>query len=464
MKSSTFAPLVVLSVALLAAGAEPAWAQQSRVVVQPFKGPGAAKAQKLVTSALQRSRWVVSIQTASGRRRVENANVIVRGSTSKGRKMRFVLTVSNGEGALVGDATWTEASAGKLMSRIKLEIDRKLNALLEQAGSSAVPAPDRPRPERAVASPVADAQPAERPAPRKPIDDPLGSPTPPPAPPPPPPSHEEPAPPPPERSVAEVRRRSAPREEEEAEPPRSSTGREQLPTGALVSFLTRAFSRDFSYNQNIYGPQQPYKVPKSLLPEVLSPGLAIEYFPIGYVGVSASATYALNTVAKDTDGNEFKTTAYSYVVALKGRIPAGPVQVEPSVGYGSHVFKLESMDESVASHVAGVDYKHVRIGGGVRVPFARKAAVTAGGYFLRMQPPGEILDPDKYFYGEVRGGEGYAGVEFPIAFLEGSVTADLRRLVYTFDVVAGEDSRVAGGAVDQYIGINLAVGYRFGGK
>jgi hypothetical protein len=111
--------------------------------------------------------------------------------------------------------------------------------------------------------------------------------------------------------------------------------------------------------------------------------------------------------------------------------------------------------------VAGVNYEQVRVGGSVRVPLNDKAAIIGGANYLHLITMGQIKK--EYFPNATgRGGEGFAGVAFALSWmkgLEGRVTADLRRYVFTLNPKVG-DTRVAGGATDQYIGLNLGVAYR----
>jgi len=159
----------------------------------------------------------------------------------------------------------------------------------------------------------------------------------------------------------------------------------------------------------------------------------------------------------------FKTNAFSWLVGAKTRFAAGSFQIEPAIAYGSHVFKIEADDEEQADEVqvAPVDYRHVRVGGGVRLPLSGGAAFTAGGHYLHILSAGEILDEEKYFDGAAVGGEAFAAYSTPLGFAKGfdlRLGLDLRRIVFAFSP-AVEDARIAGGAIDQYIGLNIGVGY-----
>jgi hypothetical protein len=70
---------------------------------------------------------------------------------------------------------------------------------------------------------------------------------------------------------------------------------------------------------------------------------------------------------------------------------------------------------------------------------------------------------DVYFPGATgRGGVGYAGFAFGLPWmtgLEARVVGDFRRYVFSMNSIK-DDPRIAGGAVDQYMGVNILVGMR----
>jgi len=231
-----------------------------------------------------------------------------------------------------------------------------------------------------------------------------------------------------------------------------------------IGFVLRTFSRNFAYNQSVKGEQQGYRAPEQKfnnLPLVPAPGVELEYFPAAFLGVFGSYSQAI-AGSKDEDGTVFKTNAFSWLVGAKSSFAAGSFLIEPSVAYGSHVFKIEAPEEEQDEvHVAPVDYRHVRVGGGIRMPLAGGAALTAGGHYLHILSAGDILDEDKYFDGAAVGGEAFAAYSTPLGFAKGfdlRLGLDLRRIAFAFSPEVG-DERIAGGAIDQYIGFNVGIGY-----
>ena len=96
---------------------------------------------------------------------------------------------------------------------------------------------------------------------------------------------------------------------------------------------------------------------------------------------------------------------------------------------------------------------------------ASGGAVTVGAYYLHILSAGDILS-DKYFKGSARAGELSADLVLPLSFAKGfdvSIGADFRRIAFAFTANKNPtNGRIAGGAVDQYIGLNLGVGYNLG--
>ena len=228
----------------------------------------------------------------------------------------------------------------------------------------------------------------------------------------------------------------------------------------------RMFSRNFSYNQNVRGQQQGYQAPEQRynnLPLVPAPGLAIEYFITPKIGANLAYNRAI-AGSKDAMGSVYKTTAYDWSVGGKGRFDLIGLQIEPMVGYVAKVFEIQNFaTDANRIQVAPVSYRQIRLGSGVRLPLSSGAAISAGGAYLHTLGAGEILDPAKYFGGNALAGELFAAMSMPLGFAKGldiRFGADYRRVAFAFTPnLMPQNGRIAGGAVDQYIGVNFGVGY-----
>jgi hypothetical protein len=228
----------------------------------------------------------------------------------------------------------------------------------------------------------------------------------------------------------------------------------------------RMFSRNFAYNDNKVGGQQGYQAPEtkfSNLPLVPAPGIALEFSPTEFLGLFGSYNRAI-VGSKDGGGSVYTTTASQFQLGAKAKLSLGSVGVEPLISYGDQVFKVEDLPTAQGRlQVAGVDYKTLGVGADARFALGDGGSVYVGGRYLRILSAGDILS-DNYFQGSAVGGDFGAGVILPLSFAKGfdfSAGLDVRRIAFAFtpDLTA---KRIAGGAVDQYIGLNLGVAYNLG--
>jgi hypothetical protein len=462
---AVFVALVAASVSLSAAVTSPAWAQKKPVVVELFKGPNAEKVRLAVVRALLKQRIEVvpikrlamveadlgliraSDNYGAVSRELKNS-AFVSGTVTPGRRPRVRIVVRSADGAVVGQTPFMGMNMARLIRNIGQGGGTRLAALIGNARGGpgdrgrAVPPVFSPAPAPPV---VAETEP-------------------------------EAEPPPPAR--AETRapgrqgagRATGANADVEAESPpavRKPVAGKVSGTGLNFAFMMRMFSRNFSYNQNARGGQQGYQAPEQKynnLPLVPAPGLAIEYFPVPYLGVNGAYNRAI-AGSKDAGGSVYKTTAFDWSINAKGRLDLLGLQVEPVLGYVAKTFEIENFaDDPSRIQVAPVAYQHARVGVGVRMPLASGSAISAGGAYLHTLGAGEILNDVSYFGGKALAGEVYAAMTLPVGFVKGfdlRLGADFRRIAFAFTADL-EAPRIAGGAVDQYIGVNLGIGYNLG--
>jgi hypothetical protein len=457
-------------------------AQKKNVVVEMMKGPMAPRLRIVIMKSLARGGFTVipdkklaAVEADLGLIKVSDSysavarevkcSAFVAGMVVGGRRPKARVVVRNADGKIIGAQGWQATSVPKLLAAVNATATPKLSAIIGGGGGGAAPAGRAPVAEKeesaeellaaadkpkkggkaAAAEETAEAPAAEEAA---------------------------------EETPRKRKGKAAEEGEEEkagdadadaevaaeAEEPSDKKKAAAAPgTGLNVAFVLRMFSRNFAYNESIKGGQQGYQAPEKRfnnLPLVPAPGLALEYFPVRYAGLFGSFNYGI-AGSKDQGGSVYKTKVYSWMIGGKGRIGLGSMDLEPSVGYGSHVFKVEDFAEGANGiQVAPVDYKHIRAGGGVSLPvsFGR---FSAGGHYLHILSAGDILS-DKYFKGNAIGGEVFAGVTIPTSFIRGldlRAGLDFRRIAFAFTPGGQQAERLAGGAVDQYIGLNLGVGY-----
>jgi hypothetical protein len=463
-------PFAVLLAATIFVGtvfSSEAYAQKKRVVVEMFnKGPGPAKVRLAVIRGLLKNgievvpdKKVAAVEADLGLIKVSDsrpavaretkADAFVGGVVAAGRRPKARVVIRSAEGKTLGAASWQGRNIKQLIAMVNATAGAKLAPIVKSAGGApAVARADTAESDPLGATSSRRATKEEEPAPeaegKKSKAD-----------------EEAPAEAP-ENPEADA---EVAAEADEDEP--GTTSKRARGQGLNVAFVLRMFSRSFSYSDSKRGGQQGYQAPEEKfigMPIVPMPGLAIEYFPTAMVGAFGSYNRAI-VGSKDSEGSVYKTSAYSWLVGAKGRIPVSSLEIEPSVAYGSHVFKVSNfVDDPTRIQVAGVDYRHVRIGSDVRMPIGSGASLVAGGHYLYSMDAGDILNKEKFFDGNALGGEGSAGVVFPLSFykgLEARVGADFRQVVFKFTPTTA-DARIAGGATDRYIGLNLGLGYNLG--
>ena len=446
-----------------------AFAQKKKVVVEMFnKGPNPAKVRAAIIRGLLKNgievipdKRIAAVEADLGLIKVSDsyaavaretkANAFIGGVVTAGRRPKARVVVRSAEGKTLGAQAWQAPNIGRLVAAVNATSGPRLAGIIKGAGA----APAAVARADAASDPLASAErrrgrAAEEEAPAEAAS-----------------KKEEPAedipaadePEAPEGADADV---AAEAEEEEAAPRKRARGQ-----GLNVAFVLRMFSRNFAYNQSKKGPQQGYQAPEQKfngMPIVPAPGLALEYFPTAFAGAFASGNYAI-VGSKDSEGSRYTTKAFSWIVGAKGRIPVSSLEIEPSIGYGSHVFKITNFaNDPNRIQVAPVDYRHVRVGSDARLPFAKDGSFVAGAHYLHMLDAGDILKKEKYFKGTALGFEMGAGVVLPLPFkkgLEARLGADFRQVTFSFSTLP-TDERVAGGATDRYIGLNLGVGYNLG--
>jgi len=462
---------LVASMALISARAGDAWAQKPRVVVEQFTGTSGDKLRQAVIKMLRSRGYdtvpdkAVAVAEANlGLMSVADnyavaakelkASAFLAGSMAGTTKVTAKLRLKDASGSPLGDEAWS----GPTIARTLVSVDSNLGAKLDEHLGSLK---GNTKPE-----PVAR---AKEPKPEAP---PVASPTPEP---------EAPAP-----VAAKKRARTAEAENVDAEATVAAST-DDADAGSTSNLLhgldamigLRLYSRNHTYKDldltpsKQLRPTQAYSLPKNSLPGAPSIVGQADYFFHPYVGVSLGGAYSVGVYSKEESQIQghpcnataciYRTSSYDLQLGVKGRYTIATTELTANVGYDRHVFKVvpEEGDTS-PPQVAGVDLQAIRAGVGARVVVTPTLAALGGVNYLQVFRFGEI-GVDYFPNMKGRGGEGYAGVAFGLPWMKGleaRALADFRRYVFTLNPDPTTAERVAGGAVDQYIGITLAVGYR----
>jgi hypothetical protein len=467
---------LIASVLLTSAGhPEEVWARPGqRVVVERFTGPGTIAFRRVVLRTLDK----LGVEAVP-----DGAPVLLRGAvTAYRRGFVAVLVAKAPNGRLLAPpGVWMGPTVGKALLRAAKALPRKLTMVLARAprGGGGGPVAQGRAPARKesddpfaglpgegagtkkVVAEASDERPSRT---RAPSDE------------------AEEAPRRTRARTEEARADDEPRparsrrSDDEEPPPRRSRGRgdeedvassadapERPPSAggpALdVEVGAHVYGRFFNYNQSFAGNQDGY-----LLPLVPSPALSVDYYVLPWLGISAGGEVAVGLASQHPEGGAaYQTTASGYFIGGKVRyLPSSTTELMGGVAYATNSFKLVAApDDPNPPHVPAVDYRQVRLGTTARFVLGKQLSAVGGASYLHLLGIGELRDG--YFPNATgHGGEGHAGLAFPLSSVKGlevRVTADLRRYVFSMHSLPG-DAHVAGGAVDQYIGANLSFGYR----
>jgi hypothetical protein len=442
---SLFASALVLSVGMRAAQAD----KPKKVVIEQFSGSGADQFKKLVAGAVAKQ----GIEVVSDKKRAATeadlgllqvsdnypavakelgVGAFIDGTVTGSKHLTARLKVKGADGSALGSASWTGANLKKLLNSIDDTVAKKVAGILNGGGAKEeAPVAEAPAKEEAVAE--------EAPKPKKKK---AAAPA----------EEEKPA-----KSEEATVSASASKDDEEPSGPAAPFTRFDLAAGAHV------YGRNFSYNDSRVGGQQAYK-----LPAVPAPTISADVYITKNIGLSGSFEYSMALISEDKDGFRYATSSMGWSVGAKYRLFLGATELTPGLAYSGYGFKItpESTDKK-PPQVAAVAYKQVKIGSGIRIPVSDKFALVGGGNYLFLVDVGELKDT--YFpYMTGRGGEGFAGIAFALpwaAGLEGRLSADFRRYVFSMnsdkkDHETGGSGRIAGGAVDQYVGANIGFAFR----
>lgn len=222
-----------------------------------------------------------------------------------------------------------------------------------------------------------------------------------------------------------------------------------------------AAGRFFSYSDQITTNLRAYDV---IPAPVVYAGL--EVYPAAWttvpflrdIGLIGSFARAFALQSKTKDGDPIDTVYQRFSAGLRVRIPisrpTGPV-IGVSGQYYLHTFQVDEPPE-LAGQIPNVDYRAIRAGVDGRIPIGR-AAIVAGFDWIEPLSSGPVYD--RFSGAKVHGIGGKLGVFMKLASgFELRFTADYSRFFSDFDPVLG-DAYIAGGALDQYIGLRLSGAY-----
>jgi hypothetical protein len=272
------------------------------------------------------------------------------------------------------------------------------------------------------------------------------------------------------------------------------------------------FSRNLSYNQDVFGTLRQYKLalgPAAVVSLVLFPGAFAMGGVAANIGIEANVEQAFgvtSTVPMSTTfpmGATFGTVVHDYNIGGRFRfVLSGGHELAVFAGGGEHAFSFRDgpsmMDVRANLNIPDTIYRYVRAGVAARFELPSGMTLGLGGaYRYVLNKAGQIstgpgLDMNGNVATNADGSvtlQGFfpyltvAGVDFNGTLgyhvtpsIEARVSVNLRRYFYAmnsspnkcpsgcdFLPSGAQVNQIAGGAVDQYIGFTIGAAYIFGG-
>ncbi|WP_437536513.1 hypothetical protein WME79_16540 [Sorangium sp. So ce726] len=222
-----------------------------------------------------------------------------------------------------------------------------------------------------------------------------------------------------------------------------------------VEFAGRWFDYSDPVTQNL----RPYDV-------FGQPGLSVsgEVYPLAStdipvlkgLGITAGYMQAFGLNSAIGDGDPISTTYQRINLGLRERLSIGESSVLGiSAGLRLLTFEVDAA-EALARTVPNVSYTLVRAGLDARVPVG-PVALALGADYLFPLSSGPVYD--RFAGASVQGIGAMAGVLVPVTTgVEARLLIEYARFFSSFEPAVG-DAYVAGGAIDQYLGVRLAGAY-----
>jgi hypothetical protein len=246
---------------------------------------------------------------------------------------------------------------------------------------------------------------------------------------------------------------------DEGERPKNVFGHELFSAGAALELV----GRQFSYSDGISSNVRDYGVFGAPMPVVfleLYPAAETDIPVMRDIGLVASYGHAIGLDSETSDGRKVGNTYDRIMVGLRARLRTGGVK--------SPVFGLTTAFTLVAfgfdttgalnEEVPSVSYKNLRIGLDGRVPFGPVSLLLSAGYDAPLTT-GAVYD--RFRDPSTGGIDLGAGLAVRIVRgLEARATVEYTRYFSSFDPRVG-DSYVAGGALDEFLGIRIGAAYAY---
>ena len=226
--------------------------------------------------------------------------------------------------------------------------------------------------------------------------------------------------------------------------------------------------RDFEYSDPLEGSTnlRPYSVfgaPMILVNGEVYPAAMTDIPVLNGLGITGTFAHAFGLESATDGGEPIGTTYDRFGVGLRLRFRLGgegaPV-IAASGGFGVLSFGYDDpTDPTLVGALPDVSYKYLKGGVDGLIPVAGILNIVAGFDYIGPLSSGEVYD--RFTMSSVGGIDVRFGLAFPIAMgFEARVMGEYHRMFYAFEPVAEPlDMYIAGGALDQYVGISAGAAF-----
>lgn len=238
------------------------------------------------------------------------------------------------------------------------------------------------------------------------------------------------------------------------------------PAAIDVSLGARWYGRFFAYHQDVFGELRGYDL--AAAPSLNAtiewyPGAHVSSGPASWFGIIAQGAYVVGVSSRDSRDMSYGTTALSFDVGLRFRVPIGLHDLGLHATYGQQHFSIENNGGGGAEQqdpgVPGVQYQSLRFGASVRLGASERVAILLGASGMPLLGAGDIAQ--NYFRRATAAAvEAQLGVSIALlAGLELRIIADARRYFFSMNPALG-DRWIAGGALDHHLSAGAALAFR----
>ncbi len=259
--------------------------------------------------------------------------------------------------------------------------------------------------------------------------------------------------------------------EQKKAPPKTVKPKEERPAAVDIEVDFRLIHRNFTYNDDVGGDLAPYKL--NIGPGV---GTKFQYYPGAHFTAGVGAQFGIdfewerlfNFDSTRTDGETFPTESQQFLVGLRWRYPTGRWEPGVVLDWGVHTFRFGLSGPPVPGEdntagIPSVKYEFVRIGGGFRVALGKKEnfIIATNIAFRGVYSVGGIGTNVWFPEAKANGMDALLMFGFGLPFgFEIRLGVDYRRYWFDLNPVPPDAPYVAGGALDQYVGLSIGVAWR----